>query len=159
MSKTFRILTMLYLIFLAVVMGASLFAGAVVAPVIFNTADVFGENILSHFQEGMIMTEHFVRLSYATSLTALVVVIYEGYRFKKGDRDALISIAALLVLATGLLFSFYFVPEIVMMQQEGEQATQSQFFLNIHKASEINLKIFLFAVLILLIRHLQRHIR
>ena len=159
MSKTFRTFTMLYLILLAVVMGASLYAGAVVAPVIFNTADIFGNPVLSHFQEGLIMTENFARLSYATSFTALVVVIYEGYRFKKGERDVFTAIAALFIIGTGLLFSFYFIPEILMMQQQGEEATQSQFFLNVHKASEVNFKVYLFAVLVLLIRHLQRHVR
>ena len=140
-------------------MGASLYAGAVVAPVTFNTADVFGEALLSHFQEGLIMTENFLRLSYVTSLTALLVVIYEGYRFKKGGRDVLSAISAFFIIVPALLFSFYFVPEIVMLQQQGELATQSPFFLNIHKASELNFKIFVFAVLILLVRHLQKHVR
>jgi len=140
-------------------MGASLFAGAVVAPVIFNTEDIFGEPVLSHFQEGLIMTENFVRLSYAASLTALVVVIYEGYRLKRGTRDIFSGIAALFIIFTGLLFSFYFIPEILVMQQQGELATQSEFFMNMHKASEVNFKIFLFAILALLMRHLRRYIR
>ncbi len=159
MSKVFRYFTMFYIIFLAAVMGASLYAGVVVAPVIFNTVDVFGTEILTHFQEGMIMTENFVRLSYVITLSVVVVAIYEGYKYKKGERDKLALIAAFLIISTGVLFSYYYLPDILLMQQAGEQMTQSETFANAHKASEINFKIFVFAILLLLIRNLQRALR
>ncbi len=159
MPRVFRYFTMFYIIFLAEVMGASLYAGAVVAPVIFNTVDVFGTEILTHFQEGMIMTENFVRLSYVITLSVVVVVIYEGYRYKKGERDTLAIIAAFLIICTGVLFSYYYLPDILTMQQAGEQMTQSEIFANVHKASEINFKVYVFAILLLLIRNLQRALR
>ena len=159
MSKVFRYFTMFYIIFLAAVMGASLYAGVVVAPVIFNTVDVFGTEILTHYQEGMIMTENFIRLSYVVTLSIVVVAIYEGYRYKKGERDTLAIVAAFLIICAGALFSYYYLPDILIMQQAGEQMTQSETFANVHKASEIDFKIYVFAILLLLIRNLQRALR
>lgn len=159
MPKLFRYFTMFYLIFLATVMGASIYAGAVVAPVIFNTVDVFNIEILTHFQEGMIMTENFVRLSYVITLSVVIVAIYEGYRYKKGERDTLAIITAFLIICTGVLFSYYYLPDILLMQQAGEQMTQSETFANTHKASEINFQIYVFAILALLIRNFQRALR
>ncbi|MBN2768074.1 MAG: DUF4149 domain-containing protein [Campylobacterales bacterium] len=159
MSKIFRFVTMFYVIFLASVMGASLYAGAVVAPVIFNTEDVFGEAILSHFQEGMIMTENFIRLSYVITLSIVTVAFYEGYRYKKGERDVIAQIATLLIICSGLLFSYYYMPDILVMQQAGPQMTQSEAFANTHIASEIDFKVFVFSILVLLVRNLQRALR
>ena len=159
MSMIFRYVTMFYLVFLAAVMGASIYAGAVVAPVIFNTFDIFSEEVLSHFQEGMIMTENFIRLSYVVTLSVVFVAIYEGYRYKKGERDLLAQIAAFLIISTGLLFSYYYLPDILLMQQAGAQMTGSATFAKAHKASEIDFHIYVLAILLLLIRNLQRALR
>lgn len=159
MSPTFRNITMVYLIFLAAVLGASLYAGAVVAPVTFNTQDIFGSSILSQFQEGMIMTENFVRLSYLVTISVIVAVIYEGYKYKKGERDKLTFVALFLVLATGLMFSYYYLPDIIMMQQAGEEMTKTQLFIDTHNGSEMNFKIYTFALLLLLIRNFQKALR
>jgi hypothetical protein len=150
---------MFYLIFLAAAMGASLYAGVVVAPVTFNTVDIFTIEVLSHFQEGMIMTENFIRLSYVITLSVIMVIIYEGYRYKKGERDTLVLIATFLIVCTGVLFSFYYLPDILLMQQAGEEMTKSEIFANTHKASEINFKIYVFAILVLLVRNFQRALR
>ncbi|GAM64255.1 membrane protein [Vibrio ishigakensis] len=64
MSALYRHITIIYVLLLTGVIGASLFAGAVVAPVIFNSKQALGSVELSRFQEGLIMTENFVRLSY-----------------------------------------------------------------------------------------------
>ncbi len=159
MSPIFRNITMAYLIFLSAVLGASLYAGAVVAPVTFNTEDIFGSSILSQFQEGMIMTENFVRLSYLVTISVIAAVIYEGYKYKKGERDMLTFVALFLVLATGLMFSYYYLPDIIMMQQAGEEMTKTQLFIDTHNGSEINFKIYTFALLLLLVRNFKKALR
>ncbi|MDD3775323.1 MAG: DUF4149 domain-containing protein [Sulfurovaceae bacterium] len=159
MSPIFRNITMAYLIFLSAVLGASLYAGAVVAPVTFNTENIFGSGILSQFQEGMIMTENFVRLSYLVTISVIAAVIYEGYKYKKGERDMLTFVALFLVLATGLMFSYYYLPDIIMMQQAGEEMTKTQLFIDTHNGSEINFKIYTFALLLLLIRNFKKALR
>ncbi len=156
MNKYFRIATIAYLVWLSTILGAGLFAGIAVAPVIFHTDQWLGAEVLSHYQEGLIMTENFLKLSYLVTITVIVVFLYEGYKYKKFERDTITQIATFFVLATGLLFSQYYVPDIISMQLAGEAMTQSDAFLNTHKGSEINYKIFSLALLVLIVRNMQK---
>jgi len=156
MNRYFRIITMVYLIFLSAGLGAGLFAGIVVAPVTFHTEQWLGSEVLTQFQEGQIMTENFLRLSYLVNVLLVSVVLYEGYKFKKFERDALTQVATFLVLATGLLFSQYYIPDIIMMQEQGVEVTQSITFINTHKGSEINFKIFSLALLVLIVQNMRK---
>lgn len=156
MNKYFRMLTMAYLILLSAMLGAGLFAGIVVAPVTFNTDQWLGADILTRFQEGQIMTENFLRLSYLVNVVLVSVVLYEGYKFKKFERDTLTQVATFFVLATGLLFSQYYIPDIIAMQEQGVEATKSVAFINTHKGSEINFKIFSLALIVLIVQNMRR---
>ena len=148
--------TMTYLIFLSAVLGAGLFAGIVVAPVTFHTEQWLGSDVLTQFQEGQIMTENFLRLSYLVNVLLLSVLLYEGYKFKKFERDTLTQVATFFVLATGLLFSQYYIPDIIAMQEQGVEATKSVAFINTHKGSEINFKIFSLALLVLIVQNMRK---
>ena len=75
MNKTFRVITMGYLILLSLVLGAGLYAGIVVAPVTFHTDLYLGVDLLTRFQEGQIMSENFLRLSYLTNALVVAVVL------------------------------------------------------------------------------------
>ncbi len=156
MNRYFRMITMTYLIFLSAVLGAGLFAGIVVAPVTFHTEQWLGSEVLSQFQEGQIMTENFLRLSYLVNVLLVSVVLYEGYKFKKFERDTLTQVATFFVLATGLLFSQYYIPDIIAMQEQGVEATKSVAFINTHKGSEINFKIFSLALLVLIVQNMRK---
>ncbi len=156
MNKYFRIATIGYLIWLTSILGAGLFAGIAVAPVVFHTDQWLGAEVLSHYQEGLIMTENFLKLSYLVTITVIVVFLYEGYKYKKFERDTITQIATFFVMATGLLFSQYYVPDIINMQLAGEAMTQSDAFLNTHTGSEINYKIFSLALLVLIVRNMQK---
>ncbi len=148
--------TMAYLILLSAMLGAGLFAGIVVAPVTFNTDLWLGADLLTRFQEGQIMTENFLRLSYLVNVVLVAVVLYEGYKFKKFERDTLTQVSTFLVLATGLLFSQYYIPDIIAMQNAGEEMTKSVAFINTHKGSEINFKIFSLALLVLIVQNMRK---
>ena len=156
MKKNFRIATMAYLILLGATLGAGLYAGIVVAPVTFHTELWLGDAALSHYQEGLIMTQNFVRLSYLTDFTLLAIFLYEGYKYKKFERDTITQVATFIVLATGLLFAHYYLPDILAMQMGGEELTKSAAFANTHKGSEINFKIFSLALLVLIVRNMQK---
>lgn len=149
-------LTMAYLILLSAVLGAGLYAGIVVAPVTFNTDLWIGAELLTQFQEGQIMSENFLRLSYMVNVVIVAVVLYEGYKFKKFERDTVTKIATFFVLATGLLFSQYYIPDIIEMQAQGVKVTESIAFINTHKGSEINFKIFSLALLVLIIQNMRK---
>lgn len=156
MNKYFKIATMAYLILLSLVLGAGLFAGIVVAPVTFHTDLWLGANVLTRFQEGQIMTENFLRLSYLVNIAIVAVAVYEGYKFKKFERDTVTKVAVFFVFATGLLFSQYYIPNITEMQMQGEAVTKSIAFINTHKGSEINFKLFSLALLILIVQNMRK---
>jgi hypothetical protein len=156
MNKYFRMATMAYLILLGAMIGAGLYAGIVVAPVTFNTDQWIGAEVLTQFQEGQIMTENFLRLSYLVNVVLVSVILYEGYKFKKFERDTLTLVATFLVLATGLLFSHYYIPDIIAMQEQGVEATKSVSFINTHKGSEINFKVFSLALIVLMVQNMRK---
>jgi uncharacterized membrane protein len=156
MKKNFRIATMMYLILLTATLGAGLYAGIVVAPVTFHTEQWLGSEVLSHFQEGLIMTQNFVKLSYLVDVTVIAVALYEGYKYKKFERDTITQVATFFVIATGLMFGHYYLPDILTMQMAGEEMTKSAAFINTHKGSEINFKIFSLALLVLIVRNMQK---
>jgi len=156
MKKNFRRVTIAYLILLGITLGAGLFAGAVVAPVTFHTEQWLGAQVLSHYQEGLIMTQNFIRLSYLVDFTVIAVVLYEGYKYKMFERDTITQVATFFVVATGLMFGHYYLPDILTMQMAGEKMTQSVAFVNTHKGSEINFKIFAAALLVLMVRNMQK---
>lgn len=148
--------TMAYLMFLSAVLGAMLYAGIVVTSVTFNTDLWLGTELLTQFQEGQVMTENFLRLSYVVNVLLVTVVLYEGYKFKKFERDTVTQVATFFVLATGLLFSQYYIPDIIAMQAQGEAMTQSAAFVNTHKGSEINSKIFALALIVLIVQNMRK---
>ena len=156
MKKNFRIATMVYLILLTATLGAGLYAGIVVAPVTFHTEQWLGSEVLSHFQEGLVMTQNFVKLSYLVDVTVIAVALYEGYKYKKFERDTITQVATFFVIATGLMFGHYYLPDILTMQMAGEEMTKSAAFINTHKGSEINFKIFSLALLVLIVRNMQK---
>ena len=156
MNRYFKITTMAYLIFLSATLGMMLYAGIVVTSVTFHTQAWIGAEVLTRFQEGQIMTENFLRLSYVVTIMLVAVVLYLGYNFKKFERDTLTQVATFFVLATGLLFSQYYIPDIIAMQAGGEAMTNSMAFVNTHKGSEINSKIFAVALLVLVVQNMRR---
>lgn len=159
MKRYFRVATIAYLILLGITLGAGLFAGVVVAPVTFHTEQWLGSELLSHYQEGLIMTENFVRLSYLVNVAVIAVVLYEGYKYKMFERDTTTHVATFFVIATGLLFAHYYMPDILTMQMAGEAMTKSETFVNTHKGSEIDFKLFLLSLFVLIVRNMQKACR
>ena len=158
-KKYFRILTMTYIIILATVLGAGLLAGIVVAPTIFHSEALLGSELLSHFQEGLLMTHVFEKLAYAVNFLVLIIILYEVIKYKAFESDRWSLMTTFLVAATGLMFTSYYMPEILEMQSVGEAMTQSDAFINTHKGSELNFKIFAFASLALLILNLKKALK
>lgn len=152
-------MTIAYIITLGVTLGAGLLAGIVVAPTIFNSELLLGTELLSRFQEGLLMTQVFERLAYLVNFMVLFVIIYEVIKWKSFESDRWTSLATFLVVATGLMFSSYYIPDILQMQSVGEAMTQTPAFENTHKGSEVNFKIFSFASLALLILNLKKALR
>ena len=158
-KKYFRLFTMTYIIILATVLGAGLLAGIVVAPTIFHSELLLGSELLSNFQEGLIMTNVFEKLAYAVNFLVIIVILYEVIKYKAFESDRWSLMTTFLVAGTGLMFTSYYIPDILEMQALGEAMTQSDAFLNTHKGSEINFKIFAFASLALLILNLNKALK
>ncbi len=154
-----KIITLIYIIILGTTLGAGLYAGIVVAPVTFNSELYLQSELLTRFQEGLIMSENFQRLGFLVTFTVIFVALYEGYKYKMYDRDIFITIPAFIVITTGLLYAHYYIPQILELQKIGESITKSKVFENTHFASEIDFKLFALALLILLGRTLYRNLR
>ncbi|MBD3793449.1 MAG: DUF4149 domain-containing protein [Campylobacterales bacterium] len=158
-KKIFRIMTMSYIITLGIALGAGLYAGIVVAPTIFHSELLLGSELLSNYQEGLLMTANFQKLAYLVNFAVVFVVLYEAIKWKNFESDKWSVIAAFLMIASGLLFTSYYTPDIITMQQAKEAMTQSEAFKNTHLASEIDFKLFAFSTLALLIFNLKKALR
>ena len=154
-----KYITTLYIILLGIMLGAALYAGIVVAPTVFHSEVALGSELLTRFQEGLIMTVNFVKLSYLVNLTILAVIFYEGFRFKSFERDGIALLSAVVVVLSGLLYAHYYIPQILELQTQGEAVTQSKLFENTHFASELDFKLFALALLILLTRNIYRSMK
>jgi len=158
-KKLFRIMTMVYIVLLGALFGASIYAGAVVAPTIFHSESFFGGEIISNFQEGLLMTSNFEKLGTFVTIMVFFVLFYEATKWKNFESDKWTLIALFFFVATGLLFSGFYIPDIISMQLQGEAVTQSKTFKNVHFASELDFKIFAFSTLALLILNLKKALR
>jgi len=144
-----------YFIFLAATLGAVLVLGAVVAPVVFNSDKILVETLLDHYNAGIIMGEIFHRFSYWLYFIATYVIFYEAMKYKTGERDAIAFGSGVVVVFTSLMFSGVYAPKILEMQALGIEATQSDTFINIHTASEIDFKVLALGLLVLFVRRLM----
>ncbi len=158
-KKLFKIMTMAYIVILGGLLGASIYAGAVVAPTIFHSERFFGGAILSQFQEGLLMTSNFEKLGVVVTIGVFFALFYEATKWKNFESDRWTLIALFIFVSSGLLFSGFYIPDIVSMQLQGEAMTQSEIFKNVHFASELDFKIFAFSTLALLILNLKKALR
>ncbi len=152
-------MTITYLIMLGAVFGASIYAGAVVAPTIFHSEAFFGGEVISNFQEGLLMTSNFEKLGVLVTFMVFFALFYEATKWKSFESDRWTLIALFFFVASGLLFSGYYIPDIIVMQLQGEAMTQSETFKNVHFASELDFKLFAFSTLALLILNLKKALR
>jgi len=158
-QKTNKYFTIIYLLILGVVLGATIYAGAVVAPVTFHSEKWLGGELLSRFQEGLIMTENFIRLGYFILFAMIVIFIYEGYQYKRFNRDLIKTLSALGAIMSGALFKYFYMDSIIQMQMQGESVVESTIFENMHKGSEIALTLFMVFIAILFVRTLQKELK
>ena len=143
------------MILLAASFGGVIVLGAFVAPVLFHTDRLFTDVVLDYYHSGMMMGEVFHRFSYWIYFLAFSVLSYEAVMYKTGQRDAIAFASAFVVAFTSLMFSGVYVPKILAMQELGVEATLSDTFQTIHKASEIDSKILAVALLVLFVRRLM----
>ena len=146
----------IYLLIIGIAIGASLYAGAVVAPVTFHSEKWLGSELLSRFQEGLIMTQNFVGLGYIILFTMIAIFLYEGYKYKSFNRDLITTLASLGAIMSGALFKFFYMDSIINMQKQGESVVNSKIFENMHKGSEIALVLFMIFLITIFIRDVQR---
>lgn len=144
-----------YLLVLASTFGAVITIGALVAPVVFNNSSLGMEVIVDKYNAGMMMAEIFYRFSYWIYFVAFYTLSYELYMYNIGQRDKYIFVSAFVVIFTSLMFSGVYAPKILAMQELGREATQSDTFIAVHKASEIDFKILAVALLVLFVRRLM----
>ena len=153
-----KIVWILYLILLGVTLGIGLCTGVIVAPIIFNADNLLGGGVLSHYQEGLIMTQIFTKMNWFVNITCIAIVIVESYHFMRFYRDKISFYSAFVTVWTGFMFTLYYTPQIIEFQKEGKSILENKLFQNTHMMSEWDFKIFVVALTILLSRYLYRKI-
>lgn len=138
-----------YVWLLGMTAGVILIEGIVVAPVIFNASDYLETVELSRFQSGLLMTEIFVRTNILLNITATLVLLYEGWYFLKKGTDRICLFSGLVIVIGSYLFTLYFTPLVLEAQEMGEKMAGNPEFNTIHKASELDFKILLVALIVL----------
>lgn len=144
-----RFFVISYLIVLAVNAGVIMALGAFVAPTLFHTQSILGD-LLSHYQEGLLMTAVFAKSNLWLIFVAIYVLLYELYDYKHFRRDKWVMGAAFVVVFTSFMFVYYYTPDIISYQAQHQ--TQSEAFKRLHLGSELDFKLLLGALLLLLIR-------
>lgn len=148
-----RYIDLIYLILLGASIGGILTIGIVMTSTIFHSELYIGP-LLSNYQEGRIMLQGFVKFSYFLTVMFFVIMFYEMYSYKILQRDRTVMIATFVALFTIGMFVGVYTPKIIEMQEAGEEATQSVAFQNVHLGSEMDFKIMVVALLVLMGRRL-----
>jgi uncharacterized membrane protein len=145
------VIDVLYILLIAMTAGAVLVLGVFVAAVVFHSEVYLTLPLLSRYEEGKIMGEIFRRFTYWAYFMSAVIAVYEVSRYKVMQIDKISILSALGSIGTLLLFSAVYTPKILEYQSRGEAAIDASFEA-LHKASEIDFKILLLALLILFYR-------
>ncbi len=148
-----RSIDMIYLILLGASIGGILVLGIIMTSTIFNSQMYIGP-LLSHYQEGQIMSGGFYKFSYFLNFMFFVIMFYEMYSYKILQRDTTVILATLASLFSIGLFSGVYTPKILALQELGQEATQSEEFTNLHLGSELDAKIMVVSLLVLMGRRL-----
>lgn len=142
-----------YVMLLTMTAGAVLVLGAVVAAVVFHSESFLSIPILSRYEEGRIMGEIFLRFSYWAYFMTFVIALYEVSRYFVMQLDRVAILSAFLSVFTLMMFSGVYVPKILEYQLRGESAIDASFEA-LHKASELDSKLLLIALLVLASRRI-----
>lgn len=144
---------MVYLILLGTTIGGILAIGIIMTSTIFNSEAYIGP-ILSHYEEGSIMSQGFEKFSYFLGFMGIVIFAYEMFSYKILQRDKTVMLSTLVALSCIALFIGVYMPKILQMQSQGEEATRSAAFESLHLGSEIDFKILVIALIVLMGRRL-----
>lgn len=145
----------IYLLLVAMTLGAVLTLGIFVTATIFHSDSYLVGTMLDHYNEGVLMAEIFRRFGYFISFMALVVFAFEANEYKHGRRDNYAMISAFFVITTAMMFSAIYTPKILAMQALGAEATRSEAFEALHLGSEIDFKILAVALAVLFVRRMR----
>jgi len=105
------------------------------------------------------MTSNFEKLGIFVTIMVFFSLFYEATKWKSFESDRWTLIALFFFVASGLLFSGFYIPDIVSMQLQGEAVTATEKFKNVHLASEFDFKLFSLSTLALLILNLKKALR
>ncbi len=138
--------TSVYLCVVGMTLGVILACGFFVAPVIFDASRYLAESGISdldmtRYASGVLMTQIFVRCDYGLNGVAIFVLVYELLAFNISSKKSLFLLAiGILSVVLIFVFTLYYTPAIIAMQQEGAASTGTEEFESIHTQSEMVFK-------------------
>ena len=84
----------------------------------------------------------------------LLIVGFEGYRYKNGKRDRTVLLSGFLVISSSLLFTDFYTPQILELLSLNQ--TETELFQNVHFASELDFKILFLSLAVLSFRRIWK---
>lgn len=145
-----KIIDSLYITLLGIGLGGVLALGIFVASTLFNSTHFLGHALLTHYQEGMLMSAIFVKFNVFLYILAGIIFLREGYDYKSFKRDKVLTLATLIALFAIFMFTDYYTPAILELQ--ALHNTESEIFANYHKGSELDFKLLSLALIALITR-------
>jgi len=151
--KVKKIIDAIYLILLGASIGGVLTLGIIMTSTIFRSELYIGD-VLSLYQEGRLMAQGFDKFSYFLGFMAIVIMSYEMYSYKILQRDNIVLASTFIALSSIGLFIGVYTPKILALQEKGVEATEGIEFQNLHLGSELDFKVLVGALIVLMFRRL-----
>lgn len=99
----------LYLLLIAVSLGAALASGAFATSSIFRAAEIVKNLEITTFQSGVLMTSIFIKLNVLLNILALYILIYEIFTLSV-CRKKVTPLLGLINVILIFLFTLYYTP-------------------------------------------------
>jgi|AAUQ01.1.fsa_nt_gi hypothetical protein len=155
-GKIERNLLIIYLFTLPMVVGASLYVTILNYVMVFDIQKWLGK-ALDRYQESFIMTQNFTEMKYFIIITVIIIALYEGYQYKKFNRDLVKTISALGAIMSGSLFSFFYLESLIEMVNSNSVGDVT--FENMAKGAFFALILFMIFNLILFFKTLLKELK
>jgi hypothetical protein len=150
---------MAYLILLGTIEGALVMFGAVTVPVLIGSESYLVADTMSRSQGEILAMQIVLYLDYAILAAIVSVILYEGYKYKMFERDRLTGAAALSVIMTGVMFNYYYIPDLLAFAGLVRVGGSNVLAGNILKGSVLDFVFLLISILVLMIQNMRRACR
>jgi ABC-type sugar transport system permease subunit len=124
-----------------------------------NSDLYLGIEAIGRTREEILIAQIASYLSYVVLATLAAVVLYEGYKYKMFERDRVTVMAALGMLMTGLMFNYYYMPDLLAISSMGMDETLCDLRISVLKGSVLDFVSMIVFVVLLMVQNMKRACR